>query len=83
MWGLLWTALIGIAAGWLAGQITKTGNLGLVGNLIIGVVGAMLGNVVFRVVGLAPTWLLGQLIVATIGSVALIAIIRWVQSRKI
>lgn len=82
MW-LIWTALIGIAAGWLAGQITKSGSQGVVGDLVIGVLGALLGGFIFGLLGIGATWLLGRLIIATVGSVALIAIVRWVQSRKI
>ena len=36
----LWFLLIGLAAGWLAGQITKGGGFGLVGDLVVGVIGA-------------------------------------------
>jgi len=41
---LLWFLLIGLAAGWLAGQIMKGGGFGLVGDLIVGVIGALLGG---------------------------------------
>ncbi len=46
---LLWFILIGIAAGWLAGQIMKGGGSGLVGDLIVGVIGALLGGFLFGV----------------------------------
>jgi uncharacterized membrane protein YeaQ/YmgE (transglycosylase-associated protein family) len=45
---LLWFLLIGLAAGWLAGQLTKGGGFGLVGDLIVGVIGALLGGLLFR-----------------------------------
>ena len=41
---LLWFILIGIAAGWLAGQLMKGGGFGLVGDLVVGVIGALLGG---------------------------------------
>ena len=37
----VWFALIGICAGWLAGQITKGSGFGIVGDLIVGVIGAL------------------------------------------
>ncbi len=40
----IWFVLIGIAAGWLAGQIMKGGGFGIVGDLVIGVIGALLGG---------------------------------------
>ena len=47
----LWFLLIGLAAGWLAGKITKGSGFGVIGDLVVGVVGAMLGGLLFRLVG--------------------------------
>ena len=77
----LWFILIGLAAGWLAGQIMRGGGFGLVGDLIVGVIGALVGGVLFGVVGLAATNLLGQLITATVGAIILIAGLRLVKRR--
>ena len=41
--GFVWFLLIGLIAGWLAGQIMKGKGFGLIGNLVVGVIGAMLG----------------------------------------
>ena len=41
---LLWFLIIGIAAGWLVGSLMRGGGYGLVGDLIIGVIGAFLGG---------------------------------------
>lgn len=70
---LLWFALIGLVAGWLASQLGKSGAGGLVGYLAVGVVGAVIGGWLFRLVGFAPTNLLGSLITATVGA----AIVLW------
>lgn len=72
----VWFALIGICAGWLAGQITKGSGFGLIGDLIVGVIGAILGSFTFRLVGLAAYGLLGQLIVATVGAIILLTLLR-------
>ena len=77
----LWFILIGLAAGWLAGQIMRGGGFGLVGDLIVGVIGALVGGVLFGVLGLAATNLLGQLITATVGAIILIAGLRLVKRR--
>ena len=45
---LIWFCLIGICAGWLAGQIWKGSGFGLVVDLIIGIIGAILGGFVFH-----------------------------------
>ena len=75
----VWFALIGLCAGWLAGQMTKGGGFGLVGDLIIGVIGAILGAVIFQSLGLGWNGLLGQLIVATVGAVVLLLLLRLVK----
>jgi uncharacterized membrane protein YeaQ/YmgE (transglycosylase-associated protein family) len=75
----LWFILIGIAAGWLAGQIMKGGGYGLIGDLIIGVIGALLGGFLFGLLGLTAGGLLGSLITATVGAIVLIALLRLIR----
>lgn len=60
--GLIALLIIGGVAGWLASVLTKGKGLGLVGSLIVGIMGAALGNLLFRAlgiklgVGLRPSW---------------------------
>jgi uncharacterized membrane protein YeaQ/YmgE (transglycosylase-associated protein family) len=64
--------LIGLVAGWLASRIIGTWG-GLIRNLVVGLVGSMLGGFLFRKLGLAVVpdfW--GELITATIGAVVLL-----------
>ena len=75
----LWFILIGLAAGFLGGQITKGHGFGLLGNLIVGVLGAVFGGFIFGLLGLATTSLLGSLITATVGAVALLFLIGLVR----
>ena len=77
----LWFILIGIAAGWLAGQFMKGGGYGLVGDLIVGVVGALLGGWLFGLAGIAAAGLIGQLVVATIGAIVLILVLRLIKKK--
>ena len=72
---LLWFCLIGIAAGWLAGQLMKGGGFGVVGDLIVGILGALLGGYLFGLMGVGSSGLVGQLVVATIGAIVLLMII--------
>lgn len=67
--------LIGLAAGFLGGQIMKGRGFGLVGNLIVGLVGAVLGGAVASLLGLGATNILGQLLIATGGAVLLLALV--------
>ena len=72
----LWFILIGICAGWLAGQIMKGGGYGVVGDMIIGVIGALVGGFLFGLLGLTAGGLIGSLITATVGAIVLIALLR-------
>jgi len=73
----LYFLLIGLAAGWLAGQIMKTSQGGWVFDLVLGVIGAILGGWLFSVVGIFPGGgLVGSLITATLGAMILIFLLR-------
>ena len=79
---LIWFLLIGLCAGWLAGQFTKGKGFGVTGNLIIGVIGAVVGGFIFTLLGLTSTSLLGDLITATVGAVALLAVLRYATRKR-
>lgn len=76
---LLWFLLIGIAAGWLAGQIMGGGGYGLLGDLILGVIGAIVGGYLFGMLGIGAGGLIGALIMATVGAIVLIALLRLIK----
>lgn len=77
----IWFILIGLTAGWLAGQLVKGGGFGLLGDIIVGVIGALLGGFLFSALGLSSGGgLLGSLIVATIGAVVLLFGLRLIKS---
>ena len=78
---LLWFISIGLAAGWLAGQLMRGGGFGLVGDIVVGVIGALLGGYLFSTFGVSTGGgLLGSLIVATIGAVVLLFLLRLIKS---
>ena len=72
---LLYFLLIGAAAGWLAGQFMKGKGFGLIGNIIVGIVGAFIGGWLLGVLGLAFGGLIGSLVTAVIGAVVLLWIV--------
>ena len=76
---ILWFLIIGIAAGWIAGQIMKGSGFGVIGDLIVGAIGGLLGGYLFGLLGLNLGGLIGELITAVIGAVVLIAIIRLIK----
>lgn len=77
---LLWFLLVGLIAGWLAGMVMKGGGYGIVGDMIVGVLGALLGGWLFGHLGIgAGGGLLGSIIVAFIGAVILIFLLRVIK----
>jgi uncharacterized membrane protein YeaQ/YmgE (transglycosylase-associated protein family) len=79
---IIWFLLIGLAAGWLAGQIMRGGSFGLLGNLVVGVIGAILGGYVFASLGIAPAGLVGSLVCATAGAVLLLFLLKFIEKRR-
>jgi uncharacterized membrane protein YeaQ/YmgE (transglycosylase-associated protein family) len=71
----VWFLIIGLVAGFLAGHIMKGGGFGLVGNLVIGVIGALLGGWLFGVLGISAGGLIGSLVTAVVGAVVLLFIV--------
>ena len=77
---LLIILLVGIIAGWLAGQLMKGGGFGVVGDIVVGIIGALIGGLLFGSLGVsAGGGLLGAIIVATIGAVVLIFLLRLIK----
>jgi uncharacterized membrane protein YeaQ/YmgE (transglycosylase-associated protein family) len=77
---LLWFLVVGVVAGWLAGLLMKGGGFGIIGDLVIGVIGAVIGGWLFSTLGAsAGGGLLGSIIVATIGAVVLLFVVRLVK----
>ncbi len=73
---IIWFLIIGLVAGWLAGQIMKGGGYGLVGNIIVGIIGSLVGGFLFRLIGITAYGTLGAIVMAVIGAVVLIALLR-------
>jgi uncharacterized membrane protein YeaQ/YmgE (transglycosylase-associated protein family) len=76
--GILSWILLGLVAGWLAGQFMKGGGYGLVGDLVLGVVGAVVGGFLSsRLLGLDVSGFnLTSVLIAFVGACLVIAISR-------
>lgn len=79
---LLITLIIGAIAGWLAGLIVKGHGEGLLMNIVIGILGAVIAGWLFPMLGLgmsASAPILGTIIFATLGAVILLVVLRLVE----
>ncbi|MFH1942276.1 MAG: GlsB/YeaQ/YmgE family stress response membrane protein [bacterium] len=72
---------VGVLAGFLAGRIMKGKGFGLVGDLIVGVIGAFIGVWLFGQLHISSAGILGLLIAAIIGALILLYVIRLVKHR--
>jgi uncharacterized membrane protein YeaQ/YmgE (transglycosylase-associated protein family) len=71
--------VIGALAGWLAGVIMKGGGFGVIGNIIVGILGALLGGWVLPKIGITFGGEFGGFITAVIGAVILLFIVRLIK----
>lgn len=81
--GLLAWLVVGLIAGWLAGQVMKGGSYGVIGDIVMGVVGAFVGGFLFGfLLPGSSAGLIGSIIVAFIGAVVFIALVRALPGRS-
>jgi uncharacterized membrane protein YeaQ/YmgE (transglycosylase-associated protein family) len=80
---LLVILLVGLVAGWLAGQIVQGTGFGIIGDLIIGIVGAFIGDWLMPQLGLhLGVGIVSAIINATIGAVLLLFVVRLVRGGR-
>ncbi len=81
--GILAWIVLGLIAGWLAGVIMKGSGYGIIGDIVLGILGALVGGFIFGL--LLPgssAGLIGSIVVAFIGAVIRIALARAVTGRR-
>jgi len=77
--GVIWFLVVGLIAGWLAGKIMQGSGFGLVGDLVVGILGAVLGGWLFSLVGIAAWGFVGSIVVAVVGALVLLYVVRVVK----
>jgi uncharacterized membrane protein YeaQ/YmgE (transglycosylase-associated protein family) len=79
--GFIMAIFIGALAGWLAEKFTRA-DMGLFANIIMGIIGAVVGNFLFRMLGIQISGFIGNLLSATIGAILVITIYRAIAGRR-
>ncbi len=78
--GLLAWIIVGLIAGWLAGQVMRGGGYGVVGDIIVGIVGGIIGGFIASALFGLPNPVnginVGSIVVAFLGAIVLVAILR-------
>jgi len=75
--------VVGIVAGWLAGKVVRGTGFGLVGDLLVGIAGALFAGLLFPRLGLGlGGGLLSQILFAALGAIILLLIVGLVRGRR-
>ncbi len=83
MEGIIVTLILGAVAGWLGSQIYKGSGLGLLGNIVVGIVGGFIGYWGLGQLGVSlGSGYLGYILTAAVGAIALLFIINLVSGRR-
>lgn len=81
--GFLWSIIVGLLAGAIAGRIMKGKGLGFIMNLIVGLIGSVVGGWAYSLLGISSNggiW--GTLVMSTIGAVILLFLISLFKKKK-
>jgi uncharacterized membrane protein YeaQ/YmgE (transglycosylase-associated protein family) len=71
---------VGLVAGWLAGKIVRGTGFGIIGDILVGIAGALVASLLFPKVGIhLGTGLVSEIIYSAIGAVILLLIVRLVR----
>jgi len=73
---LVWWIVVGLIAGFLAGLVMRGGGFGIVGDIVVGILGAIIGGFVAGLLGLGASGFVGSIIIAFLGACLLIALLR-------
>ncbi len=72
--GFIWWIVIGLLAGWIAGHLTRGRGFGCIVDVILGLIGAVIGGWIFTKIGIGGFGFWWSLAAATVGAVVLVAI---------
>lgn len=81
--GILWTVILGIVAGAIAGWIMKGRGFGIIINLIVGLAGSFLGGGIYGLLGMGSGGILGTLLMSVVGAIILLWIVSLFRGRDI
>jgi uncharacterized membrane protein YeaQ/YmgE (transglycosylase-associated protein family) len=80
--GLIGWIIIGLIAGWLAGKISRGEGYGCVADIILGLVGSLLGGWIFTRLGIFGGGFLFSLAAATLGAVIVVSIVHLIAGKR-
>jgi len=80
--GIIWWIIVGLIAGWATGKIMKGSGYGPLMDIVLGIVGAIIGGWIVSMLGLGGGGLIWSIIVAIIGAVILVWLVRLITGNR-
>lgn len=81
MFSLILSLVIAGIAGWIAGNIMKSGGFGVLGNVLLGVAGGFVGQAMLWLIGLGARNIVGSLIAAVLGAIVVLYVLDYLKKR--
>ena len=79
--GIIVILFVGLVAGWLAGKIVRGTGFGIIGDILVGIAGALVASFLFPKLGIhLGTGLVSNIIYSAIGAVVLLLIVRLIRT---
>ncbi len=75
--------LIGLIAGWLTGVVMKGRGYGVLADIILGIVGAVVGGFLFGQLGISAYGFIGRVAIAVVGTIVLVGVAHLLGGRTI
>lgn len=77
---MIYSIIVGLIAGWLAGQVMKGGGYGILMDIVLGLLGGIIGGWLFGVLGIWPGGgLVGSILVSFVGAIVLVGLTRMIR----
>jgi uncharacterized membrane protein YeaQ/YmgE (transglycosylase-associated protein family) len=75
---------VGIVAGWLAGKVVRGAGFGLLGDLVVGIVGAFIATLLFPRLGIhLGSGIVSEILYSALGAIILLLIVRLIRGRRV
>jgi uncharacterized membrane protein YeaQ/YmgE (transglycosylase-associated protein family) len=79
---MLGTIILGLIAGWIAGLVMRGSGFGVIADIIIGLVGAVIGRWIFSFIGASAHGRIGYLAMSVVGAIVLVALVHALQAAR-
>jgi len=79
---MLGTIFLGMIAGWIAGLVMRGSGFGIIADIIIGLVGAVIGRWIFSIIGATPHGRIGYLAMSVVGAIVLVALVHALEASR-